>query len=115
MMPATLSILNVEFGQKQRGLALGIWGAVAGAANALGPIIGGALVDAFSWRYIFVINVPIGIAAIIATLLIVRESTDPKADRRIDIPGVLVISLALFCLTYALVEGQSYGWTSVTI
>ena len=114
MMPATLSILNVEF-KERRGLALGVWGAVAGAANALGPIIGGALVDAFSWRYIFVINIPIGIAAIIATVLIVRESTDPKVDRHIDIPGVLVISLALFCLTFALVEGQSYGWTSVTI
>jgi EmrB/QacA subfamily drug resistance transporter len=115
MMPATLSILNVEFGQKQRGLALGIWGAVAGAANALGPIIGGALVDAFSWRYIFIINVPIGIAAFIVTILIVRESTDPNANRRIDIPGVIIISLALFCLTYALVEGQKYGWTSATI
>jgi EmrB/QacA subfamily drug resistance transporter len=116
MMPATLSILNVEFGQTgRRGLALGIWGAVAGAANALGPIIGGALVDAFSWRYIFIINIPIGIAAIIATILIVRESTDPQADRNIDIPGVLIISLALFCLTFALVEGQSLGWTSATI
>jgi MFS family permease len=109
MMPATLSILNVEFSQGQRGLALGVWGAVAGAANALGPIIGGALVDSFSWRYIFVINIPIGIAAIIATILIIRESTDPKADRHIDITGVLVISLALFCLTFALVEGQSYS------
>ncbi len=115
MMPATLSILNVEFGRSQRGLALGIWGAVAGAANALGPIIGGALVDAFSWRYIFVINVPIGIFAIIATLSIVRESTDPRADRHLDFPGVLLISVALFCLTFGLVEGQKYGWSSATI
>jgi EmrB/QacA subfamily drug resistance transporter len=115
MMPATLSILNVEFSQSQRGLALGIWGAVAGAANALGPIIGGALVDALSWRYIFVINVPIGIFAFIAAFKIVKESADPAADRRIDITGVLVISLALVCLTYALVEGQKYGWTSPTI
>ncbi len=115
MMPATLSILNVEFGQKQRGLALGIWGAVAGAANALGPIIGGALVDAFDWRYIFVINIPIGIIAFIGTLMIVKESKDTKIDRHIDIPGVLIVSVALFCLTFALVEGQSYGWTSATI
>jgi EmrB/QacA subfamily drug resistance transporter len=115
MMPATLSILNVEFSKSQRGLALGIWGAVAGAANALGPIIGGALVDATSWRYIFVINVPIGIFAFIATLMIVKESTDPSADRHIDIPGVLIASLALVCLTYALVEGQKYGWSSPTI
>lgn len=112
MMPATLSILNVEFSQGQKGMALGIWGAIAGAANALGPIIGGSLVDAFSWRYIFVINVPIGIFAIIATLLIVKESTDPIVKKRIDYPGVVLISLALFSLTYALVEGQSYGWTS---
>ena len=86
MMPATLSILNVEFGQNaRRGLALGIWGAVAGAANALGPIIGGALVDAFSWRYIFIINIPIGIVAIIATIMIVKESTDPKVPTAISI------------------------------
>jgi EmrB/QacA subfamily drug resistance transporter len=115
MMPATLSILNVEFSKSQRGLALGIWGAVAGAANALGPIIGGALVDAASWRYIFLINVPIGIFALIAALMIVKESTDQMTDRHIDIPGVLIVSLALFCLTFALVEGQKYGWTSPAI
>jgi EmrB/QacA subfamily drug resistance transporter len=115
MLPATLSILNVEFDKSQRGLALGIWGAVAGAANALGPIIGGALVDAISWRWVFVINIPIGIIVLIFTFLIVRESVDNKSDRHIDIPGVLVISAALFCLTFALVEGQKYGWTSVTI
>jgi EmrB/QacA subfamily drug resistance transporter len=115
MTPATLSILNVEFSSSQRGLALGIWGAVAGAANALGPIIGGALVDTMSWRYIFVINIPVGIIAFIATLMVVRESIDTTADRHIDIPGVLIVSLALFCLTYALVEGQKEGWTSLLI
>jgi EmrB/QacA subfamily drug resistance transporter len=115
MMPATLSLLNVEFSKSRRGLALGIWGAVAGAANALGPIIGGALVDAASWRYIFLINVPIGIFAFIAALIVVRESTDPATSRRIDVPGVILISITLFCLTFALVEGQKYGWTSATI
>jgi EmrB/QacA subfamily drug resistance transporter len=115
MMPANLSLLNVEFSKSQRGLALGIWGAVAGAANALGPIIGGSLVDAASWRYIFVINVPIGIFAFIAALMVVKESTDPETNRHIDIPGVLIVSLTLFCLTFALVEGQKYGWTSTTI
>jgi EmrB/QacA subfamily drug resistance transporter len=115
MMPATLSILNVEFSKSQRGLALGIWGAVAGAANALGPIIGGSLVDAASWRYIFLINVPIGIFALIAALMIVKESKDPTTNRHIDIPGVLIVSLALFCLIFALVEGQKYGWTSPVI
>ena len=112
MMPATLSILNVAFGEKGRGMALGIWGAVAGVASALGPIIGGALVDATSWRWIFLINLPVGVLAFIAAIFIIRESRDSTAERRIDIPGVLAISAALFCLTYALVEGQKYGWSS---
>ncbi len=112
MMPATLSILNVEFDKSQRGLALGVWGAVAGAANALGPIIGGSLVDAFDWRYIFVINIPIGVFAFIAAMMVVRETRDEKIARHIDIPGVVLISATLFCLTFALIEGQSYGWTS---
>jgi MFS family permease len=115
MMPATLSILNMEFSQSQRGLELGICGAVAGAANALGPIIGGSLVDAISLRYIFVINVPIGVFAFIAAWIVVKNSTDVNAERHVDIPGVVIVSLALFCLTFALVKGQKYGWTSITI
>jgi EmrB/QacA subfamily drug resistance transporter len=115
MLPATLSILNVEFDKSQRGLALGIWGAVAGAANALGPIIGGSLVDSINWRWVFVINIPIGVVVFLFTMLIVKESVDNRSDRHIDLPGVVVISVALFCLTYALVEGQKYGWTSFTI
>jgi len=115
MMPATLSILNVAFGEKGKGMALGIWGAVAGVASALGPVIGGVLVDHYSWPWIFLINLPVGILAFIAAIFIIRESTDPTAERRIDIPGVLAVSTALFCLTFALVEGQKYGWTSTTI
>ena len=112
MMPATLSILNVAFGNSGRGMALGIWGAVAGAAAALGPIIGGALVQAHSWRLIFLVNVPVGIVAFIAAAFIIAESTDPGAKRRLDIPGVLAISVALFGITFGLVEGAKYGWTS---
>lgn len=115
MMPATLSILNVAFGNSGRGMALGIWGAVAGAAAALGPIIGGALVQAHSWRLIFLVNVPVGIVAFIAAAFIIAESTDPGAKRRLDIPGVLAISVALFAITFGLVEGAKYGWTSALI
>jgi EmrB/QacA subfamily drug resistance transporter len=115
MMPATLSILNVTFSEGDRGLALGIWGAVAGVANALGPVIGGTLVDTYSWRLIFLVNLPVGIIALIAAIMIVRESKDPKASRYVDFPGVVASTLALFCLAYALVEGQHYGWGSPTI
>lgn len=115
MLPATLSILNVEFDKNQRGLALGLWGAVSGAANAIGPVIGGSLVDAASWRFIFVINIPVGIIAFFLTLLIVAESRDRHADRHIDIPGLVTVALGLVCLTYALVEGQKSGWTSPSI
>ena len=115
MMPATLSILNVVFGEENKGMALGIWAAVAGAAAALGPIIGGLLIDAYSWRLIFLINLPVGIAAFLAAFFIVGESADSTVSRRIDIPGVVFATVALLCLTYALVEGQKYGWTSSLI
>jgi EmrB/QacA subfamily drug resistance transporter len=115
MMPATLSILNVTFSERDRGLALGIWGAVAGAANALGPVIGGALVDSYSWRLIFLVNLPVGIIALIAGVMIVGESRDSYAKRYLDYPGVIASSLGLFSLVYALVEGQRYGWTSPAI
>ncbi|AKG53080.1 hypothetical protein DGWBC_0395 [Dehalogenimonas sp. WBC-2] len=115
MMPATLSILNVTFQGGQRGMAMGIWGAVAGAASALGPIIGGLLVDGFGWQSVFLVNIPIGLAAVYATLKMVPESREPTASRRIDFPGIVTASVALGSLTYALVEGQAYGWSSPLI
>ena len=115
MMPATLSILNVTFQGGQRGMAMGIWGAVAGAASALGPIIGGLLVDGFGWQSVFLVNIPIGLIAIYAALKIVSESREPSTSRRIDYPGILAASTSLGALTFALVEGQSYGWSSPLI
>jgi EmrB/QacA subfamily drug resistance transporter len=115
MMPATLSLLNVAFRDGQRGQAMGVWGAVSGAASALGPIIGGVLVDHFSWGSIFLVNVPFGILAVVAGALIISESTEPNASRQIDWPGILSASGGLFCLTFALVEGQKYGWSSPLI
>ena len=115
MMPATLSILNVAFKDGGRGQAMGVWGAVSGAASALGPIIGGLLVDNLSWEYIFLVNIPFGIIAIIAGIIIITESTDPKAIRHIDWLGVGSATAGLFGLTFALIEGQTYGWSSPVI
>jgi EmrB/QacA subfamily drug resistance transporter len=115
MMPATLSILNVVFKDGGRGQALGVWGAVSGAASALGPIIGGLLVDNLSWGYIFLVNIPLGIIAIIAGTIIITESTDPTAVRHIDWPGVVSATSGMFGLTFALIEGQRFGWSSPVI
>ena len=115
MMPATLSILNVTFHGGKRGLAMGIWGASAGAAAALGPLIGGVLVNSFGWQWVFLINLPIGLAAIGAAFKIINESNDPDAGKKIDVPGIIAASAGLGSLVYALVEGQSFGWTSPEI
>ncbi|MEN8614162.1 DHA2 family efflux MFS transporter permease subunit [Dehalogenimonas sp. THU2] len=115
MMPATLSILNVTFHGGQRGLAMGIWGATAGAAAALGPIIGGLLVGGPGWEWVFLVNLPVGILALAAAVKIVPETKDPGTSRRIDVPGILAASVGLGTLTYALVEGQAFGWTSPLI
>ncbi|MDD2252532.1 MAG: MFS transporter, partial [Dehalococcoidales bacterium] len=115
MMPATLSILNVAFREGGRGQAMGVWGAVSGAASALGPIIGGLLVDNLSWEYIFLVNIPLGVIAVIAGIIIINESTDPTAIKQIDWPGIASATAGLFGLTFALIEGQRFGWSSPVI
>ena len=112
MMPNTLSIIANVFPPNERGKAMGFWGGVSGVSLALGPSLGGLLVDASSWRWIFFINVPIGVILFLAALRFVPESTDPTSVRQIDYPGVALLTASMFCLTFALVEGQNYGWTS---
>lgn len=112
MMPNTLSIISNVFPPEERGKAMGFWGGVSGLALAIGPSLGGVLVQAASWRWIFFINVPIGILLLIAALRYVPESTDPISVKQIDYPGVAVLTASLFCLTFALIEGQNYGWDS---
>jgi EmrB/QacA subfamily drug resistance transporter len=112
MMPATLSIIANVFPPHERGKAMGFWGGVSGISLALGPSLGGLLVEAESWRWIFFINVPIGVLLFVAALRWVPESTDPTSVKQIDYPGVAVLTASLFCLTFALIEGQNYGWTS---
>jgi EmrB/QacA subfamily drug resistance transporter len=112
MMPNTLSIISNVFRPEERGKAMGFWGGVSGFALAIGPSLGGVLVQASSWRWIFFINVPIGVLLLIAALRYVPESTDPTSVKQIDYPGVALLTASMFCLTFALIEGQSYGWTS---
>jgi EmrB/QacA subfamily drug resistance transporter len=113
--PVAMSIITNTFtSPKERAQAIGVWGGVVGISQALGPIVGGLLVDTIGWRSIFWINVPIGIAAIILTALFVPES---KAlhPRRIDPVGQFLVILSLTTLTYAIIEAPNFGWTSPRI
>ncbi len=112
MMPNTLSIIANVFSPQERGKAMGFWGAVSGFSLALGPSLGGLLVDAASWRWIFFINVPIGVVLLLVALRYIPESTDPVSVKQMDTLGVTVLTATLFALTFALIEGQKYGWAS---
>src|ERR1700742_577569 len=113
--PVALSIVSNTFTERRvRGRALGGWGAVFGISLALGPVLGGLLVTAVSWRAIFWINVPIGIAAIVLTQLFVPESKAATA-RRFDPWGQLLVIVMLVTLTYGVIEGPSDGWGSPLI
>jgi EmrB/QacA subfamily drug resistance transporter len=115
MNPATLSIVTATFPPRQRGMAIGIWAGVAAMALAIGPLAGGLITQHLGWNWIFFINVPVGILAIIVTRLVVDESRDTSADQRLDLPGLLSSGIGLFALTYGLIEANNYGWTSPRI
>jgi len=115
MMPQTLSIIATIFPADRRGAAMGLWGAVSGLATAIGPSLGGVIVDGASWRWIFLINLPIGAVSLLLAWRLVPESKDPGSVRSLDLPGVALITLSMSSLTFALIEGQSFGWTSVPI
>ncbi|MCA9862819.1 MAG: DHA2 family efflux MFS transporter permease subunit [Thermomicrobiales bacterium] len=115
MMPQTLSLITVAFPPQKRGSAMGVWGSVVALGAVLGPIVGGWLVTNYAWEWVFLINVPVGIAAILATLAIVPESIDPFASGRVDWGGILLSGLGTLALVYAAIEGNALGWTSPVI
>src|SRR6187549_3403976 len=112
MNPATLSIITVTFPPRQRGTAIGIWAGVSALALAIGPLVGGLISQHINWNWIFYINVPVGILAIVAAFLFIDESRDTSHEQRPDIPGLFTSALGLFALSYGLIEANAYGWTS---
>jgi EmrB/QacA subfamily drug resistance transporter len=114
MFSVSLALLASAFHGKDRGVAFGIWGALTGVAVAVGPIVGGALVSGLSWRWIFYVNLPFGIIALILTVLRVTESRDEHATRP-DLPGFVVFSAALACLVYALIEAGRTSFTATAV
>jgi EmrB/QacA subfamily drug resistance transporter len=110
--PVAMSIIrNVFEDPRERAQAIGVWGAVVGLSLALGPVVGGALVDSVGWPAVFLVNVPIGVTAIILTALFVPESRAPHA-RRLDPVGQVLVIVGLATLTYAIIEGPTDGWLS---
>ena len=112
MNPATLSIITATFPPRQRGMAIGIWVGVSAMALAIGPLVGGILTEQINWSWIFFINVPVGIAAVIVARLVIDESRDESEEQRLDLPGLISSGVGLFALTYGLIEANNYGWTS---
>jgi len=115
MNPASLSIITATFPPRERGQAIGIWAGVSAMALAIGPLVGGLIVDNINWNWIFFINVPVGVVGIIVSQLVIKESRDTSHEQSIDVPGLVTSSAGLFALTYALIEGNGHGWTSPEI
>lgn len=113
LTPQTLAIIASLFPPERRGAAFGIWGGVAGLATITGPTAGGAIITYIDWRWIFFVNVPIGIGALIATFLIIPDLR-PGRRHGWDIPGVILISAGLFAVVFGLIEGQRYNWGQIT-
>jgi EmrB/QacA subfamily drug resistance transporter len=111
--PLTLTLLADAFPANRRGAALGIWSGISGTGIALGPLVGGAVIEGISWHWIFWINVPIGLVLLPAAAILLRESHGPAS--RFDLPGVTLAAAGLFGLVFGLVRGQSEGWTNPVI
>ena len=111
--PAALSILGVTFTEgRERNIALGVWGAVGGFGAAAGVLLGGVLTDTLSWEWIFLVNVPVGIAAFAATPFLLGESRDTRV-RSFDALGAVLVTSGLVTLVYAITKADDYGWGSV--
>ncbi|GBE57288.1 multidrug resistance protein stp [bacterium BMS3Abin01] len=110
MIPGSLSIITAFFSEDRRGRAIGTWAAVTAAVTVFGPLVGGALAQAGLWRAVFLVNIPIGIVALLVLYYRVPESRDEDSDRRIDYPGALLVAVGLACVTYGFLSAPASGF-----
>ena len=115
LVPGSLALIDASIRRADRGKAIGVWAGLSGVTSALGPFVGGWLVSAVSWRWIFLINVPLAAVALVVALRHVAESRDPAATGRPDLAGAACVTLGLSGVVYALIEGPSRGWTPGTV
>lgn len=112
VVPGSLALIDAEIDESDRGSAIGLWAGMSGATSALGPFVGGWLVDAGSWRWAFVLSVPLAVGAIAITMRHVPESRDSTVTGRLDIAGVTTIIVGLSGVIYALIEGPAQDWSA---
>src|SRR5437867_2434370 len=113
LAPQSLAMITTIFPRERMGAAIGFWGAVIGVSTIAGPTLGGLIVTNFDWRWIFFVNVPIGVVALAGTFLIVPDIR-PGRTHRFDVVGVVVSGAALLAIVYGLIEGQRYDWGTIT-
>jgi len=113
LIPLTLTLLSAAVSPERRGLALGAWGAVGGLAIAIGPLVGGAVVEGASWQWIFWLNVPIGLVLLPMAWFRLTESRGSSTS--LDVPGLVLASLGLLGIVLGVVRGNDHGWTSATV
>lgn len=114
IVPVTIPMATEIFPKEMHGTVVGIWGGVSGLAAASGPALGGILTDKLDWQWIFFVNIPLGLISIALAYWFIKESYDPTTSRKVDYKGMLLISGAMFCLTYALIKVNDFGWASFT-
>ncbi len=115
LVPASLAIISSTFAPADRARAIGAWSGLAGVSAAIGPFLGGWLIDAVSWRLVFLINVPIVAVAVPIALRHVPETRDEHADRHVDVAGGVVLAGGLGALVFALIEGPAGGWSALEV
>ena len=114
ILPATLSTVNSLFRGQERAIAFAIWGSTIGGMAAVGPFLGGLLTTDLSWRWAFLINVPLGLAILVGLITVVPETSEPDTPREFDAPGQATLILGLSALVFGLIEGEHYGWWKAT-
>ncbi|GAA4967054.1 MFS transporter [Actinoplanes utahensis] len=114
LMPNTLGMLRAVFPPKRFGMAVGIWAMVSSVSTALGPIVGGLLVEHVNWESVFYINAPIGLIALAFSAWVLPESKNSTGHHRFDVPGVVLLALGLLVLVFGVVKGETWGWASAS-
>jgi EmrB/QacA subfamily drug resistance transporter len=112
LVPGSLAIISAAFPTAERGKAIGTWSGFTGITAAFGPVLGGWLIQQFSWRWVFFINLPIAAAVIAISFLFVPESYGERGKNRLDIPGAFLITLGLGCVVFSMIEAPGLGWTN---